>query len=148
MKIETPDRETIDPNGLLSDKQHEVFALFSKIKHVDDVCDMLQITRDAPIRLATTWQMSLSVRCCNALHNARVFTKQQALAFIADGAKERNFGKKCLAELKEALNMPESHEDGFTWGITDDGKVRFKKGAIVSVSDLEKILSFVQKATN
>jgi len=154
MKLKLPERKEIDPNGLFSDKQHEAFQMFADNYYWDDICKIMEVDRRSlhamvfPIvRLATSWQMNLSVRTQNGLSNARVYTKSQALEFIAQGGKARNFGKKSLAELRGELSMPEDVQAPINWGITSNNEIRFPKGSQFSIATLEKIIDYAKKAT-
>lgn len=152
-EIEIPTREEIDPKGLFSDKQHEGFAMYARGEYWDDICEKLGLSSwDAHnlifcvVHAVKDWQSVLSHRCQNALTNELILTKKQALQFIANGAKTRNFGQKCLAELRAALNLPEEDKK-LNWGVNKDGNIVFPKGSCVTIKDLEKILDYAKKIT-
>jgi DNA-directed RNA polymerase alpha subunit len=151
-KIEIPTREEIDPNGLFSDKQHEALKIFLTKGTWSEAGNFFgikwseaEIMCRAMIAGMTEWQLTLSTRTCNALNNSNIYTKKQALAFIANGCKARNFGKKSMNELCVALKLPQP-EKSFNWGINNEGEIIFPRGACISVGDLEKILGYAKKA--
>jgi hypothetical protein len=152
-EIKIPTREEIDPNGLFSDKQHEVLNIFLTKGSWREAGEFLgikwheaEIMCRAMITGMIEWQVVLSTRTHNALNNSNIYTKKQALAFIANGGKARNFGKKSMKELREALELPEPQKS-FSWGLNNDGEIIFPRGSCVSISNLDKILEYAKKAT-